>query len=144
MVMPQSVAQAFNAFRENYTQTCSKTEQLTLALFMERGYYQTGIKKMRRLYSQKLKAVIDAFSGVPQIDTVNTYSGINITLTTGSPDVSRELLGRAAGMGLSMQQISETRIIFSYNQIPAEDIPGLIAELTDESGNDAVEVAQKN
>ena len=67
MVMPQSVAQAFNAFRENYTQTCSKTEQLTLALFMERGYYQTGIKKMRRLYSQKLKAVIDAFSGVPQI-----------------------------------------------------------------------------
>ena len=144
MVMPQSVAQAFNAFRENYTQTCSKTEQLTLALFMERGYYQTGIKKMRRLYSQKLKAVIDAFSGVPQIDTVNTYSGINITLTTGSPDVSRELLGRAAGMGLSMQQISETRIIFSYNQIPAEDIPGLIAELTDGSGNDAVEVAQKN
>ena len=130
MVMPPSVADAFASFRENYTQTCSKTEQLTLALFMEKGCYQTGIKKMRRLYSQKLRSVIDAFSGIPDIRTVNTYSGINIKLNTSSASVTDYLMDRASQLGISMQQIGPDSIIFYYNQIPLEDIPFLIGELT--------------
>ena len=66
----------------DYSQTCSKLEQLTLALFMETGSYQTHIKKLRKLYSQKLLAVTEAFERHASdfIEVKNTSSGINILL----------------------------------------------------------------
>ena len=74
----------------DYSQTCSKLEQLTLALFMETGSYQTHIKKLRKLYSQKLLAVTEAFERHASdfIEVKNTSSGINILLRVkGQRDV---------------------------------------------------------
>lgn len=51
MVLPQLLRNIFDEIKDQYTQTCSKAEQLTLALFMEKGYYYTGIRKLRSLYA---------------------------------------------------------------------------------------------
>lgn len=58
MVLPEKMAQIFRSIKHEYTQTCSKAEQLTLAFFMEDGHYYTGIRKLRSLYSQKLQAAL--------------------------------------------------------------------------------------
>lgn len=49
MILPDKMADIFQKIKSNYTQTCSKAEQLTLSLFMENGMYQTNIKKLRSL-----------------------------------------------------------------------------------------------
>lgn len=41
MVLPEKMAQIFRSIKHEYTQTCSKAEQLTLAFFMEDGHYYT-------------------------------------------------------------------------------------------------------
>ncbi|MBO4235422.1 MAG: PLP-dependent aminotransferase family protein [Firmicutes bacterium] len=61
MILPDKMVRIFDSIKGDYTQTCSKAEQLTLALFMEDGYYYTNIRKLRRLYAQKLEAVVEAF-----------------------------------------------------------------------------------
>ena len=61
MILPEHMAEIFDTIHGDYTQTCSKTEQLTLALYMSRGYYQTNLKKLRTLYSQKLQVVLSLF-----------------------------------------------------------------------------------
>ena len=84
MVLPGEMAEIFGEIKNAYTQTCSKSEQLTLALFMEKGYYYTGIRKLRSMNTRKLDAVlkgIDRYFG-SDVVPLDTRSGITLTLST--------------------------------------------------------------
>jgi len=137
MVLPYPMAKLFNEIKGQYTQTCSKAEQLTLALFMEKGYYYTGIRKLRNLYSQKLQAVIQSFSeyGNEKVFPKNTQSGINLTIRVRSKKSADTLCKEAKSIGLQMVPVADisdqetSALIFYYNQIPLTKINGLIKEL---------------
>ena len=57
MVLPEPLHQLFSESLKDYVQTCSKAEQLTLALYMSSGY-QTNLKNrgssMLRKFSWQL------------------------------------------------------------------------------------------
>lgn len=137
MVLPEEMAEIFRSIKNQYTQTCSKSEQLTLAFFMEDGYYYTGIKKLRSLYAQKLQAVIQAFGRYAPDTTepLDTQSGISLTVKVHSKKKASQLCSEAKSVGLQMVPLSEvtdqstSALIFYYNQIPMERIDSLISEL---------------
>lgn len=134
MVLPSEMAAIFADMAGDYSQTCSKLEQLTLAMFMETGCYQTHIKKLRKLYSQKLSAVIDAFTeaGSDFINIKNTSSGINIILEINSGKTSGQLKKEAEQIGIPSIIIKDSGVLgLYYNQIPLAEIPDVIARLTD-------------
>lgn len=126
MVLPPGMAHLFQSIRGDYTQTCSKTEQLTLALFMESGYYQTHIKKIRNLYSQKLQAVTKCLS-TDFTKVKNTYSGLNVIVEVSSNKDASILAGEAKAAGINAIPVhantDEKTLILYYNQIPLSDIP---------------------
>lgn len=136
MILPPSMAEIFSKTKGDYAQTCSKAEQLTLALFMEEGYYYTGIRKLRNLYSQKLSLTLDAFAkhaderAVP----VNTNSGINLMIRFATEKTADELCDLAKSVGLHMvpfSKITEDKsasIIFYYSKLPAKMIDSLIGK----------------
>ena len=136
-VLPPAMAEIFVAMKDNYAQTCSKAEQLTLALFMEEGYYYTGIRKLRSLYSQKLTATLDAFArcGGSDILPVNTHSGLNVTLKVKTKKPADGLCAAAKSIGLQMLPLSRlaggegAAIIFYYSKLPLNQIDALIANL---------------
>lgn len=132
MVLPQGMAQLFQSIRGDYTQTCSKTEQLTLALFMESGYYQTHIKKIRNLYSQKLQAVTKCLS-TDFTKVKNTYSGLNVIVEVRSDKTAKQLAEDAKSAGINAVPVitsnTEKTLILYYNQIPLSDIPTAIEVL---------------
>lgn len=137
MVLPTSMAEIFAQIKGQYTQTCSKAEQLTLALFMENGYYYTGIKKMRSLYSQKLSLTMQCFEkyGNSDILPVNTQSGINLTLKIKTKKSAEKLCSEAKSLGLLMIPLSEltdqetTSLIFYYSKLPLAQIETSIREV---------------
>lgn len=137
MVLPDEMAEIFRSIKSQYTQTCSKSEQLTLAFFMEDGHYYTGIRKMRSLYAQKLQAAVAAFGKYSndRIRTVDTQSGINLTLKVRSRRKAEELCACARALGLHMVPLSEitdqetSALIFYYNQVPLEKIDDLIRQV---------------
>lgn len=141
MVLPEAFANIFAAIVSDYSQTCSKMEQLTLAMFMETGYYQTHIKKLRKLYSQKLLKVSEVFGREASdfIKVKNTASGINITLQIHSTKTGKQLKKEALSLGLPSVVLNsttvsdghETNLIFYYNQIPLADIDDVIGSLID-------------
>lgn len=138
MVLPEEMADIFASIRGNYSQTCSKTEQLALALFMKDGKYQTGIKKLRRLYSSKLHLVLHEFESDSQdfIHPLNTSSGINMLLQVSSPKSPNKLSLEAKELGLNVipgksltEGSASASMIFYYNQIPIDNIPLAIQRL---------------
>ncbi len=140
MVLPESMAATFNTFRGDYTQTCSKTEQLTLAIYMSKGLYQTNIKKLRTLYSQKLQIVLSILSnwGTDFITPINSSSGINMLIRVRSKKSSALLCQEASEVGISTLPITTfteapaeatATLIFHYNQIPLEKMEPALKEL---------------
>ena len=131
MVLPEEMARLFSSMAQDYSQTCSKLEQLTLAIFMETGYYQTHIKKLRKLYAQKLSVVLEVFAdeGADCVKAINTSSGINVMLKLiGKPDMIG-LKKEADELGLPMTVLDASTMLFSYNQIPLSEIPDLLHKL---------------
>ncbi len=137
MVLPDEMANIFRSIKNQYTQTCSKSEQLTLAFFMEDGHYYTGIKKLRSLYAQKLQAVLQSFSKYAGefILPIDTQSGINLTIKVHSKKSAETLCEEARLLGLQMAPLSEitdqntSALIFYYNQLPLERIDELALKL---------------
>ncbi|MCR5481914.1 MAG: PLP-dependent aminotransferase family protein [Clostridia bacterium] len=107
MVLPPKLAQIFAATKGHYIQTCSKAEQLTLALFMKEGLFQTNIKKLRNLYAQKLQAVIGAVNeyGEGRISLSNTTSGVNTIIEVSNKKTADELCRIAREMKISMRPV---------------------------------------
>lgn len=137
MVLPPAMADIFHSIRTDYTQTCSKMEQLTLALFMEKGFYQTNIKKLRTLYSQKLQAVVRCLS-TDFTRPTNTSSGINIIVRIKGKKSAEELCADAKSLGIAAIPTASytgeyhghsTSLILYYNQIPLAEIPGVMEKL---------------
>lgn len=137
MVLPPAMVEIFSSIKSDYTQTCSKTEQLTLALFMEDGLYYTNIKKLRSLYGQKLQAALAAFSHCAKgfVTPTNTSSGINIILKVRTRKSPAELSEAARSIGLNVQPAASltdqdtAALIFYYNQIPLGEIQDCITDM---------------
>ncbi len=141
MVLPEKMAEIFIDISHGYTQTCSKSEQLTLALFMEKGLYQTNIKKLRSLYSQKLQKVISSINkyGKDIIKPTNTSSGINMIINVDVKKSAEELCDEAKSLGIFATPVSiyadeaisqkSAALVFYYNQIPIKEIEEIIKTL---------------
>ena len=139
MVLPRRMAEIFESLKNDYSQTCSKAEQLTLALFMEHGYYQINIRKLRSLYSQKLQAVVNSIqiNAHDFITPVNTSSGINMIVKIKSEKDKALLCEEAKAVGVPVFPVSsyaagesgDLALVFYYNQIPLELIDDTIKNL---------------
>lgn len=139
MVLPEKMIEIWNTIKKDYTQTCSKTEQLTLAYFMAEGLYNTNIRKLRNLYSQKLQVALNAFAkyGNGIATPINTQSGINILLKVRTRKDPAVLSDSAKALGLnvipaaSLTQQDTATLIFYYNQIPLNEMDGCIKEMVE-------------
>lgn len=109
MVLPNEMTALFDEMTNYYTQTCSKAEQLTLALYMKEGYYYTAIKKKRALLTKKLQTAITAFNkyGSNFIDVTNKKSGLTLTLKIPNRLDANILIEKALNLGLRVNYIEE-------------------------------------
>ena len=133
MVLPSRMAQVFSSIAGDYSPTCSKLEQLTLAMFMESGLYQTHIKKLRKLYSQKLTRITEAFDAKASdfVRVISSSSGISIILEIDSPKTPGQIKRDAEALGIPAACVGR-RIILYYNQIPLSEIDDAVSQLADE------------
>ena len=151
MILPQHMVKLFDSFKMEYSQTCSKTEQLTLARFMREGWYEANLDRVKSLYSEKLRAALAAIikygEGGRFITAENTQSGTNIilkidtharTITEGVSGSSRtdelynemsdRMIESAAALGIKVRAIrhlnhdGQIYLIFNYDQIPLGEI----------------------
>lgn len=141
MVLPVPMHQLFEEVLGGYTQTCSKAEQLTLSLYMEKGYYQTNLKKLRKLYAQKIQLAtiaIQKYAG-SKIKILNNSSGLHmlLELKTKTSDKSIEdICTLATEAGLTLAPVfnykddkNSSMVIFYYTRIPVKSMDQAIITL---------------
>ena len=143
MVLPQKLMPYYPEVMATYSQTCSKTEQLALSLYMHKGLFQIHIKKLRKLYSQKINCAMDELQKRlgSYVNIKTNQSGLNMLLEVHTKKSARSLCQEASTIGLDMIPIMNYTtikkeedhpvLIFYYASIPLKDIPIAITYLAD-------------
>lgn len=145
MILPRQLANKLDFILEGYTQTCSKTEQLALAHFMESGYYYTNIKKLRNLCGRKLTAclkVIESY-GRDLVMADRTESGLYVILSIRTDMNLKDMEAIAENMGILAYQSDDLipiegmkSMIFYYSRLPENEIQNLTRKMIDSWLND--------
>ena len=140
MILPRQLANKLDFILEGYTQTCSKTEQLALAHFMESSYYYTNIKKLRNLCGRKLSACIKVIEtyGYDSVRADRTDSGLYVILSIKTDMGSKEMEEIAENMGILAYHSDDLipiegmkSMIFYYSRLPENQIQDLTREMID-------------
>lgn len=137
MVLTDELTKRFDSMEKTYAQTCSKTEQLALAKFMEEGYYYTTIKKKRALYTKKLQAAVAAFTkyGGKKIRLTNQKSGLSLTMNVESERSPEDLIEAMKEKGVRASYLDEISyndnqvISVYYSEIPLDKMEIIVNEL---------------
>jgi GntR family transcriptional regulator/MocR family aminotransferase len=143
MVLPDQLLAYARESMDSYRQTCSKAEQLTLALYMKNGLFQTHIKKLRRLYAQKMQkaagAVRKHFGGTVQI--LQSVSGDHMLLSLDMTTPADFLCQQARLLHLDISPVvyfSKAKsaeeaylLVFHFAQIPLDKIDSSLKALAE-------------
>lgn len=110
MVLPPDLLAAYQKKAPFYNQTASKAEQIALCQFIRDGHLAAQTRRLKRLYSSKLKqlrsAVRQVFGTDCQIQ--NGSAGTSLALTLPCTKTGEELKKQAHNKGLHLQILKET------------------------------------
>ena len=109
MVLPPELSALYRKKADQYNQTASKAEQIALCQFIRDGHLAAQTRKLKRLYSVKLKAlrsaVREVFGKDSQIQT--GAAGTSLALTLSTTLTWQELQKKAQTNGLRLQLLRE-------------------------------------
>lgn len=129
MVLPEPLKSAYLQKAASYNQTASKAEQIALCQFIRDGHLAAQTRKLKRLYSVKLRQLLDAVQTVFGADCqIRTgAAGTSLALTLPVSFSGTELKEKARKQGLRIQILRETpedvTVILSCSSMPVEDFP---------------------
>lgn len=127
MVLPPELSALYRKKTDQYNQTASKAEQIALCQFIRDGHLAAQTRKLKRLYSVKLKAlrsaVREVFGKDAQIQT--GAAGTSLALTLSTTLTWQELQKKAQTNGLRLQLLREApgkiTLILSCSSMPVAD-----------------------
>ncbi|KZE73372.1 GntR family transcriptional regulator [Paenibacillus elgii] len=116
-------------------------DQLILARFMEGGYLERHIAKMKKLYKSRRDCLIDclrsAFPG--RVNIIGDSTGLHLVAEFPGRRFDEEAVRRIKRMGVKVYLVEEhandkeaqrSRLILGYGHLPKEDIQEGIARLS--------------
>ena len=132
LVLPESLLETYRRIDNVFSSTVSRLDQRVLQLFMEKGYYERHLNKMRALYKSKhdvLMSEIRKMRGVRQV--LGDHSGVHILLQMDGHLTEQELIRRARQAGIKVYPLSEycvneadcpPTVILGYATLSEEEI----------------------
>lgn len=118
MVLPPALMEEFRQRLGFYSCTVPSFEQFTLARFLDRGYFEKHINRMRRFYQSRRNRVIALLEGCPVADRLTILeqdAGLHFLLRVDTIRSDEELVEYLASKGIRAQCLS------SFYQNPPED-----------------------
>jgi len=103
IVLPQTLALTYRKAMQAYSGSVSPILQAAIYRFMERGYFEGHVRKMRRLYQLRHKTLIRAIQEHlgSRVDIIGQKSGIHLILNVYNRS-SAELIELAAQQGVKV------------------------------------------
>ena len=123
MVLPPALMEKFRRELGFYSCTVPSFEQYTLAYFLDRGYFEKHINRMRKFYRARRNRVIAMLERCPAADKLTILeqdAGLHFLLKVETALDDRALTALFAQSGLHVQPLS------SFHTHPTEECRGML------------------
>lgn len=135
MILPPDLTDAYHLRAAFYNQTASKAEQIALCQFIRDGHLTAQTRRLRRLYSSKLKELLsvvkETFGKESKIQI--GAAGTSLALTLPFSDSGEALKKKALARGLRLKILQEDRnfvtLLLSCSSLPLCDFRPALALL---------------
>ena len=120
MVLPTALMAVFREHLGFYSCTVSSFEQYTLARFLDRGYFEKHINRMRKYYKNRRNQVVSALNRCPFAEKLTIReedAGLHFLLKVDTPMTDEELVRFCEGKGVRLRALSS----YYHLPIPRED-----------------------
>lgn len=110
LVLPQHLVKRFYEYLGFYSGTVSCFEQLTLARFLDGGYFEKHINRMRTYYRNLRDQLLQELRESPLADNMRIHeedSGVHFLLEVKSVRSDAEIIARAEEKGLRLTCLSD-------------------------------------
>lgn len=112
MVLPNPLLRIYQERHRFVNSTVSKVDQMIVQRFLEDGYYERHLNKMRALYKNRHDTLIDALHPLSGICRVfGEHAGVHLLLAFENGKTEEELILRAKERGIKVYGLSDYRIL---------------------------------
>ncbi len=125
MILPVKLLANHEQTKENYNQTVSKLDQLTLAKYMEEGHFEKHLRKIKKQYAKKSEIIKRELAN-RGVKTVDSSAGTHIVLEVKN---SAECIKRAKQFNVLLEEISQTYLLFRYKGLNDNEIEHIIQKV---------------
>ena len=142
MVLPKSLLTRYQEELGFYSCTVSNFEQYTLATFIEKGYLEKHINRMRNYYRNLRDTMLSCIKkepGYPKLTILEEDAGLHVLLKADTKLSDEELIAKAAAQGIHISCLNQYyaippkkdshTIIINYSGIQTTDITEAINRL---------------
>ncbi|MCD7882332.1 MAG: PLP-dependent aminotransferase family protein [Lachnospiraceae bacterium] len=122
MVLPERLMGLYKSRGQNISSTVSRVDQMLIAGFLNEGYYERHLNKMRAVYRSRhdaLLAELKAFRKICRVRGEN--AGVHLLLTFTNDMTEEEAIRRAAAQGVRVYELSTYFV--GINQAQKETLP---------------------
>lgn len=107
MVLPSQLMEAYEKKCGFYASTVSRIQQMTVCRFMEQGYFERHLNKMRGIYKGKHDLLLQLLKGQGWVRRVyGGRAGLHIAVELDCGLTEAEVIARARACGLRVQGMS--------------------------------------
>ncbi len=136
MVLPKKLTEAAKDKSSLYDQTSSKIEQLALAEYIRERHLERHLRRSRKIYQMKSRALLSALSGEfgSDADCVLLETSLAVALSLHTDAGADELADASKRAGILIEPLHTAEsgfpsVLLSFSGIPPEDIGPAVHEL---------------
>lgn len=141
MVLPRRLLRGYEEIGRKFSSTVSRVDQIVISRFLNLGYYERHLNKMRAVYKSRHDVLIEQLKSLSSVCTVSgENAGVHILLSFLIPMSEQEALTKAKEVGVVVYGLSnyyvepaeeEIRptVILGYANLREEDIVEAVRRL---------------
>ena len=129
-VFPESILKKYKEMASFYNQTASKIEQIALARYINEGYLEKHLRRLKKLYSKKSKDLLrEVNRAFPQGHAKVLESSLSIIFDSCSDLSDEEISERTKRYKVKIQSVNDGIINLSFAGIAVEDMEDAVNKI---------------
>lgn len=129
-VFPENIIEKYKEMSSFYNQTASKIEQIALARYIEEGYLEKHLRRLKKLYSKKSRDLLKEVNEVfPEGNAKVLESSLSILFESGSSLSDEEIMIRINKNKVKIQSVNNGIINISFAGISSKDMKSAVKKI---------------
>ena len=130
-VFPENIIRKYKEMSSYYNQTASKTEQIALAKYIDDGYLEKHLRRLKKLYSNKSKVLLkEVNKAFPEGYAKVLESSLSIIFNHGTSLSDEEIIERTKAYKIKIQSVNNGQLRLSFAGIAVKEMEDAVERLS--------------